>query len=45
MGMPSLKYVENDRKNMKHMIEEMMNIPAVNIIEVEEGTLLQLEKV
>ena len=43
--MPSLKFVENDRKNMKHVIEEMMNIPKQNIIEVQDGAFEQLEDV
>ena len=45
MGMPSPRYVVDDRKNMKHVIEEMMNIPAENIVEVEEGTHEQLDEV
>ena len=45
MGMPSLRYVVDDRKNMKHVIEEMLNIPAENIVEVEEGTHEKLDGV
>ena len=45
MGMKSLPFVSDDKKNMKHVIEEMMNISTANIIEVEEGTHEQLEKV
>ena len=45
MGMKSLPYVKDDRKNMKHTIEKMMNIPTENTIEVEDGTLEQLDKV
>ena len=45
MGMPSLPFVEDDRKNMKHVVEEMMNIPAENIVEVEECTLEQVDNV
>ena len=44
MGMKSLPYVKNDRKNMKHTIKTMMNIPTQNIIEVEDGTPEQLDK-
>ena len=43
--MSSLPFVSDDKKNMKHVIEEMLNIPTANIIEVEEGTHEQLEKV
>ena len=45
MGMKNLPYVKDDRKNMKHTIEAMMNIPKDNIIEVEDGTIEQLDKV
>ena len=43
--MLSLPFVSDDKKNMKHVIEEMLNISTANIIEVEEGTYEQLEKV
>ena len=43
--MKSLPYVKDDRKNMKHTIDAMMNIPSENIIEVEDGTLEQLDNV
>ena len=43
--MSSLPFVSDDKKNMKHVIEEMMNIPTANIIEVEEGTHAQLDEV
>ena len=45
MGMRNLLYVKDDRKNMKHTIKAMMNIPSENIFEVEDGTLEQLDKV
>ena len=39
MGMKSLPHVKDDRKNMKHTIKAMMNIPSENIFEVEDGTI------
>ena len=45
MGMGALPHVVNDRKNMKHTIKNLMNIPAENIIEVEEATIDKLEEV
>ena len=43
--MDNLPHVEDDRKNMKHTIETMMNIPAENIVEVADGTPEKLDKV
>ena len=45
MGMKSLPDVADDRKNMKHTIKNMMNIPIENIFEVEDGTYDQLDGV
>ena len=43
--MKSLPHVKDDRKNMRHTIKAMMNIATENIIEVEDGTLDQLDNV
>ena len=43
--MKSLPDVADDRKNMKHTIKNMMNIPIENIFEVEDGTYDQLDGV
>ena len=38
MGMQNLPDVKDDRKNMKHTVKNMMDIPLENIYEVEEGS-------
>ena len=43
--MKSLPDVADDRKNMKHTITNMMNIPHENIFEIEDGTFNRLDKV
>ena len=45
MGMKSLPDVADDRKNMKHTITNMINIPHENIFEIEDGTLNKLDYV
>ena len=43
MGMKSLPDVADDRKNMKHTITNMLNIPLENIFEIEDGKLDKLD--
>ena len=43
--MENLPDVEDDRKNMKHMIEFMLDVPKENIFEVQEATYEQLDEV
>ena len=45
MGMNSLPFVIDDRKNMKHTIVNMLGVPKENIFEVEESTFDQLEDI
>ena len=43
--MSSLPAANDDYKNMKHTVEQMMGVPKENIFDIKDATFDQLEKV